>query len=170
MKRRTFISTLLLSLLALAPAVQAEDANNAPANDTRRTLTITVVEPVERRISNDEFYHRVARVFTDVFEKRNWPLSIKVERFGANQPDLELELRVFLQPIREESPGDLTFRAWMTLYDHGTKHDFGVITHRHYPRPGRNMSDVLDTVVQGAATEVAKKIEQVLFPTTASKQ
>lgn len=163
MKRRTFLSTLLLSLLTLTPALRAADTSSSTANDTRRALTVTVVEPVERRISNDEFYQRVARVFTDVFEDRNWPLSIKVERFGANQPDLDLELRVFLQPIREESPGDLTFRAWMTLYDRGTKHDFGVITHRHYPRPGRNMSDVLDTVVQGAAEDVAKKIEKVLF-------
>lgn len=169
MKRRTFLSTLLLSLFTLAPALQAANSDNAPADDARRTLTVTVIEPVERHPGNDEFYHRIARVFTDVFEARNWPVSIDVQRFGANQPELDLELRVFLQPIREESPGDLTFRAWMTLYDRGTKHDFGVITHRHYPRPGRNMTDVLDEVVRGAANEVSKKIETALFPTTASK-
>jgi len=166
MKRLIFIP-FLLSFFALAPALQAASSDNAPAVDARRTLTVTVVEPVERHPGNDEFFHRVARVFTEVFEERDWPLAIKVERFGANQPDLDLELRVFLQPIREESPGDLTFRAWMTLYNQGTKHDFGVITHRHYPRPGRNMTDVLDTVVRGGAVEVSKKIEKVLFPSAA---
>jgi hypothetical protein len=164
MKRRTFLSILFLSLLTLGPALRAADTRTAPADDTRRTLMISVVEPVERRPSNDEFYHRVARVFPDVFERRNWPVAIQVERFGANQPDHDLELRVFLQPIREETPGDLTFRAWMSLYDNGTKHDFGVITYRHYPRPGQNMNDVLDEVVAGGAREVTKKIEKVLFP------
>lgn len=167
MKRLTFIS-LLLSFFALAPALQAAGSPDTPTDDARRTLTVTVIEPVERHPGNDEFFHRVARVFTDVFEARNWPFAIKVERFGANLPDLDLELRVFLQPIREESPGDRTFRAWVTLYDQGAKHDFGVVTHRHYPRAGRNMSDVLDDVVRGAAVEIAKKIENVLVPSAAN--
>ncbi len=168
MKRRTLLPLLLLSLLASASALIAADTKSAPADDTRRTLTVTVVEPVERNPGNDEFFHRVARVFTDVFEARKWPVKIEVERFGANQPEFDLELRVFLQPIREETSGDLTFRAWMTLYERGTKHDFGVITHRDYPRAGRNTSDVLDDVVRAAAANVARKIETVLSPPAAS--
>ncbi len=164
MKRRTFLIAFCFSLLAAGSALSAAGRPAESTNNARRTLVVTVVEPVDRHLGNDEFYQRVDRVFTEVFETHHWPVAIRVERFGANQPDYDLELRVFLQPIREESPGDLTFRAWMTLHDRGTKHDLGVITYRHYPRPGRNMSDVLDDVVRGAAVEAAKKIETAIFP------
>jgi hypothetical protein len=102
--------------------------------------------------------------FTSVFGKRKWPVTIKVERFASNTPDDGIQLRVFYQGIYPEAPGDLTFHAWMVLYDHGTKRDFGIVKFRYYPRPLQNEDDVLDHVVRGAAVEAADRIEAALFP------
>ena len=169
MKPRILSPSLLLALGALtAPLVAADrlssDSTATAPDAAQRTLMITVVEPSSRRMANAELYNRLARIFPAVFESRGWPVKIEVERFGANNPAYDLELRVFLQEIREENPNDLTFRSWMNLNDAGTKHDLGVILYRHYPRPGQQMDEVLDNVLRGAALEAAKKIEPVLFP------
>ncbi len=172
MKLRHLLPTLLLALSVTLPtfAAATADKNAAAADDPRRTLTITVVEPVDRRPANSEFYNRLAYVFPKVFEARQWPLKIEVERFGANAPDYDLELRIFLQKIREETSGDLTFRAWMNLHDRGTKHDFGIVMHRLYPRAGQHLDDTLDELLRGAAEAAAKKIEDALFSGAAEKE
>lgn len=170
MKLRHLLPALLLALTASLPAPAADSDNTPPADAARRTLTITVVEPVDRRPDNSEFYNRLAYVFPKAFETRRWPLKIEVERFGANAPDHDLELRIFLQKIREETSGDLTFRAWMNLHDRGTKHDFGIVTYRLYPRAGQHLDDTLDDLLKGAAAIAAKKIEGVLFPDASKKE
>jgi len=103
-------------------------------------------------------------VFTKVFEQRHWPVRVKVERFAANTPAHETELRVFFKGIREETPGDRVFRAWMTLTDHGTKDDFGIVYFRYYPRFLQNEEDVLEEVTRGAAEIAATKVGAILFP------
>ena len=97
-------------------------------------------------------------------------MKIKVERFAANNAAADIELRVFYQGIYEETPGDLTFHAWMILYDHGVKRDFGVIRFRYYPRPMQQEEDVLERVVRGAAEIAASKIESALFPKADGKK
>ena len=173
MQLRHLFSSLLLSFAASLPTFAADAAASdkaAPTSAAQRTLTLTVVEPVDRRPDNSEFYNRLAYVFPKVFETRQWPLKIEVERFGANAPDYDLELRIFLQKIREETSGDLTFRAWMNLHDRGTKHDFGIVMYRLYPRAGQHLDDTLDELLRGAANAAAKKIEDALFSGAAKKE
>jgi hypothetical protein len=131
---------------------------------TRRELTIVVVDALGGNARERDTYDRIARVFTDVFEAKKWPLKISVERFGANAPAHETELRIYVQGIRQETPVDLTFSAWITLTDHGTKTDFGVIRYRYDIRPMEQMDDRLDRVVRGAALMTVAKVEPILFP------
>ena len=58
----------------------------------------------------------------------------------------------------------VTFRAWVTLMDHGTKHDFGIVHFSYSPRPGQQQDDVIEHLFRGAAGLVADKIEPILFP------
>jgi hypothetical protein len=154
---------LLLFLLVSAGArcgAQAAAAAAAPLPE----LKVIVVESLVRGPGRITDYDRMDAEFTSVFAKRKWPVTIKVERFASNTPDDGIQLRVFYQGIYEEAPGDLTFHAWMILYDHGTKRDFGIVKFRYNPRPLQDEEDVLDHVVRGAAVEAADKIEAALFP------
>ena len=90
------------------------------------------------------------------------------ERFAANTPDHPIELRIFFQGIRRETPVDLTFSAWITLDDHGAKHDFGVVRFRYNPRAGQETEDRLDHAVRGAARITVLKMEPILFPKAGS--
>jgi hypothetical protein len=152
-----FISSLVL---AASGTVSAQTAPSAPA--AQRELTVEVVESLEHGPGRVPDFDRINSVFTDVFQKREWPVKIKVERFAANTSPHETELRIFYQGIFEETPGDRTFRAWMILYDHGTKHDLGFVHYTYYSRPLQNVEDVLEHAVRGAAEEAATKIESVL--------
>jgi hypothetical protein len=152
---------LALGLVAGAPA----PAQNAPAAaPAPRELTLVVVESLDRHADRPGEFDRIDIVFTKVFEKRKWPVKISAERFAANTPSHDIELRMFYQGIHPELPGDETFRAWMVLDDHGTKHDFGIIKFRYYPRPLETREDVLENTLRGAANAVANKIEPILFP------
>jgi hypothetical protein len=164
MKTR-FALGLLLFPLVLTTGVAGRAQTPAPTADARRELTIVVVD--ELGGSNSRYYNtfnRIARVFTEVFEARKWPVKINVERFGANAPTHEIEMRIYVQSIRRETPVDLVFSAWMTLDDHGKKQDFGVVRYRYSPHPTENVGDQLDQIVRGAANIAAAKIEPVLFP------
>jgi hypothetical protein len=137
-----------------------------PESGAPRELTVTVVDSLVRGPGRVPDFDRINTVFTDVFGRQKWPVRVKVERFAANTPPADIELRVFYQGIYEETPGDLTFHAWMILYDHGVKRDFGVIRFRYYPRPLQQEDDVLEHAVRGAAEITASKIESALFPKT----
>jgi hypothetical protein len=152
---------LLCVLLASGAGANAQTAAPAAALPE---LRVVVVESLVRGPGRITDYDRISTEFTNVFEKRKWPVTVKVERFASNTTDDGLQLRIFYQGIYEEAPGDLTFHAWMTLYDHGTKRDFGIVKFRYNPRPLQEEDDVLDHVVRGAAGVAADKIEAALFP------
>jgi hypothetical protein len=159
LKAGALLSSLLLATGLPGHAQPAPSAAAAP-----REFTIVVVESLVRGPGRITDYDRINSVFTQVFERRKWPVTIKVERFAANNPEHDIELRVFYSGIYEETPGDLTFHAWMTLYDHGAKRDFGVIRFRYYPRALELEEDALEHSVRGAAEVAADKIEAALFP------
>jgi len=138
-------------------------ADPASAGATRE-LTVVVVDSLVRGPGRIPDFDRINTVFTNVFERRKWPVRIKVERFASNSAPSDIELQVFYQGIRRDTPDSLAFQAWMTLYDHGVKHDFGVIRYRYNPRPLQDEEDVLERVVRGAAEMAASRIEAVLFP------
>jgi hypothetical protein len=135
----------------------------APSPAPKPVLAIDVVESLGRGTNRLTDFDRISTVFTDVFSRRKWPVTLKMERFAANDPSYDYELRVFFEGIYEETPGDLTFHAWMTLFDHGTKHDFGMVRFRYYPRPGQDAEDALERAVRGGAEEVAPKIGAILI-------
>jgi hypothetical protein len=162
--RTRFAAGSLLFSFLLAAAGVAGRAQAAPkAAGSERELAVVIVESLARGPGRITDFDRMKMEFTDVFGRRNWPVKIRVERFAANTPAHETELRVFFQGIYDEAPGDLTFHAWMILYDHGVKRDFGVIRYRYNPRPGQPEEDVLEHVMRGAAEVAAAKIESALF-------
>jgi hypothetical protein len=165
MNHRTFLLALLLTPIgaALPFATAAESAASAPDAATRE-LVVSIVEPVDRRPGEGELYNRFARVFTTEFEAREWPLKLRTERFGANSPDYPIDLRVFLQPIRQELPDRWTFRAWVKLTLDGQPHDFGIVRADITPRAAQPMDDVLDRLVQQAARRITDKLTPLLFP------
>lgn len=163
------LRTLCLALLVLSAgtalpfARAAESAAPAPLAAVRE-LVVTVVEPIDGRRGDGDLYNRFARVFTTEFEARQWPIKLRVERFGANSPDHSTELRVFLQPIRQELPEQWTFRAWVKLTADGHVHDFGIVRYDFTPRPLQAMDEVLDRLVQGASRRIADRLAPVLLP------
>ncbi|MFA5263470.1 MAG: hypothetical protein WC378_06555 [Opitutaceae bacterium] len=163
MKTYLTLGTLFLALF-LATVVPGAAQNTPAATEARHDLMIVVVESLSHGSSEYNEFNRIDRVFTEVFEQRKWPVKIKVERFAANSPAYETELRIFYQGIRKEEIDDLTFRAWMTFNDHGKKHDFGIVRFKFYPRPGQQREDALEAAVRGAADIAATKIEAILFP------
>ncbi len=161
MRPRPALSLLLLACaLFAAPAARAAE----PVAEAAPEITIVVVDSLQGNSSELNNFDRIARVFTEVLRDRKWPYTIKAEQFAANSRPHAIELRIFFQGMREETAGDMTFRAWMVLYDHGTEHDFGVIRFRYDTRPMEQTSDRLDRSVRGAARIAASKMEGVLFP------
>jgi len=162
MKTRLTSSLLLFaSLLLTGVGTRAESTASAPAT---RELAIVVVDTVQRQRGAITDFDRIDLAFQHVAKQRKWPVKIVAERFAANSPNYDTELRIFNQPLREETSGDLTFRGWMTLTVSGTKHDFGMVTFRYYRRAGEHSDDVLEKVFRGVATVAAEKIEPILFP------
>lgn len=158
---------LVAAIFSLASILVPNSFGQAPASPVAsRELAIVVVESLGSGISDRNDFDRLDLAFTKVFAQRKWPAKIVVERFAANGPAHDTELRVFLKGIYEEMPGDLTFHAWMTLQDHGKKRDFGIVRFRYYRRPGERMDEILDKVFEGAAVVTADKIEPLLFPKT----
>ncbi|GEM_PF-2484019 len=163
MTTRSALVGLLVAAALAAPPARGEPAP-ASAAGAPTELSIVVVDSLRGNSSDINNFDRIARVFTEVFTDRKWPCTISVERFAANTPPHPTELRIFFQGMREESLGDLTFSAWMILYDHGAKQDFGVVRFRYDTRPMEQMSDRMDRSVRGAARIAAEKIEPILFP------
>ncbi|MEO6005846.1 MAG: hypothetical protein ABIZ04_25725 [Opitutus sp.] len=151
---------MLLALVGLAAQAQTTPSPSPQAGE----LTVVIVESAATRSLLNDSYDRLSRVFLAVLEERKWPLKIKDERFGANQPQHDLELRVYYQGITRDTPQELTFRASMMFFHHGEKQDLGVIRYTFSPRPGEMMDESLDKVVAGAARIAADRIEPTLFP------
>jgi len=169
MKIRFALTALILPLLlAASPAATPPAAPPSPKPAPAQELVLVVITPVSQ--SESPFsgaytdFDRLELAFQEVAKRRHWPVKIVAERFAANTPAHELELRVYLQPGREDLPQQYTFRGWMTLNEHGTKHDFGLVVHRRDMRPFEPMDDFLEKVFLGAAIDAAKKIEPILFP------
>lgn len=155
---------------AAAEPVSAQPAPAAPADKPVLALVVvTALAPSDYTGAYTDF-DRLDLAFQDVAQRRHWPVKIVAERFAANTPPHALELRVFLQPIYQDLSGEFSFRAWMTLHVHGTKHDFGIILYRRDVRPGEPMDDFLEKIFRGAADAAAAKIEPVLFPDLAKNK
>ncbi len=128
-------------------------------------LAIVISDTLRNSGAFSDDYNRLDYAFRQVVGKRGWPAKLVVERFAAGVPDYETEVRIFCQPIRQEPPDELVFRAWVSVYASGKKkHDFAIITYRFYPRMGENRSDVYDKLFLGFANAAADKLEPVLFP------
>jgi hypothetical protein len=158
--------TIALGSLAIAAQAADNDSAKAKAPEPQRELAIVVVESLQRNHGAFTDFDRMDLAFREVVEKRKWPVKLVAERFAANTDPHETELRIFNQTIREETPGERTFRAWMILTDHGVKHDFGVVSYRYYTRPAENTEDRLEKIFRGAANAAADKIEPILFGTS----
>ncbi len=160
-----FARLLLAAALLLTAAHAAETAKSA---DNRPKLVVVVVDNIQHHHSAITDFDWLDMAFRHVAQQRKWPVAIAAERFAANTPDNETELRIFNQPLREETPGELTFRGWMTLTVKGVEHDFGIVTFRYYPRLGEHANDTFEKVFRGAANAAADKIEPILFPKPAA--
>lgn len=160
MTTRLFPAALLLSLLA-APGVRAQPAvSPAPTP----VLTVVVSESMDRRAEGVTTFAAIQSAFTRAFARHGWPVRINVERFASNNPDYDYELRVFFRGIYYETPGELTVRAWMTLFDHGKEHDFGIVKYQLTQGPIQHRDDAFEAVLRGEAELAAAKIEPILFP------
>ncbi len=153
---------MLVGLFMVAASdLNAEPAKTAP--ETRRDLVIVVTENLVGPRGESHGFNRVARVFTNVFEARKWPVKIRAERFAANTKTHATELQVFLKGIRQDIPGEYEFYAWVTFADRGKKLDMGIVKGTYYPRFLEPMDDVLDGAVKAAAEKIANKIQPILL-------
>lgn len=144
------------------PAPAAGGSAATPAE--RPKLAIVVVETLQDQRGAITAFDRLDLAFQHVARERKWPVTIAAERFAANTPEHETELRIFNQPLHRDIPGELTFRGWMVLTVKGEKHDFGIISYRYNPRPFEDPEVILEHIYRGVAKTVAEKIEPLLFP------
>jgi hypothetical protein len=159
--------SLALFLSSCLTGFSAAADSNAAAQLTE--LPVVVVDVLKHHQGAITDFDRIDMAFQKVAKQRNWPVKIAAERFASNTPVRDTEFRIFNQPLREETTGDLTFRGWMTLMVNGTKHDFGVVTYRYYRRAGEHTDDVLEKVFLGVVTAAADRIEPILFPQLSRK-
>lgn len=109
-------------------------------------------------------YERLAYALERVAKERKWPVKIAAEKIAANVPDYQTELRISLQRLRQEIPGEYLYRAWTNVTINGKDHDLGIVSYGYRYRMGENMDDVLDKSFLGGARATAEKIEPLLFP------
>jgi hypothetical protein len=161
MKSQLIFGTLGLSLLlAAAPRCPAQSSAQP------RVLTVVVSETLDRHAEGVTTFAAIQSAFEKVFSHQGWPVKVEVTRFAANNPDYDLELDVFFKSFNYETPDDLTLRAWVTLYDHGKKHDFGILKYQLNQRPLQKRDDAFEATLAGEAQLAASKIGPVLFPDT----
>lgn len=158
MKTRFAIALVTAALLTPATAPAARE------KDDRPPLAIVVVENLTHSGGAISEYDRLDMAFIKLSKERKWPVAPETERFAANTPDYETELRIFIQPLREETPGELVFRGWVTLKVQGKEHDFGIVKFSYRPRLGEWPERTLESVYLGAAKAIANKVEPLLFP------
>lgn len=159
----SFMSILLMGCLI---SLNAQD-DSAPTDADKPTMLVVVSDSlVSTRAYHDDLdmYIRIKSNFTKVFEKEDWPVKLKFQRWSASVPDDGLQLRIWFKSLETEIINDLVFRAWVNVYEDGKKtEDFGIIKVRTYPRPGRNSHDVVNDIISLAAEEVAKELNEHKF-------
>jgi hypothetical protein len=165
------LSRIVLTFSLVAAAFGSARAQ-APATPAPAPTQIAVVvsEALERRAEGVTTFAAIQKAFTKVFSRQGWPATVTVERFAANNPDQDVELRVFFRGIYYETPGELTVRAWMTLFDHGREHDFGIIKYQLVQGPIEHRDDAFEALLRGEAEIAAAKIGPILFPTQATRK
>jgi len=158
MKTRFAIALAAASLLLPVAAPAAKEPDDRPV------LAIVVVENLGHPGGAITAVERLDMAFDRIAKERKWPSRPEAERFASNTPDRETELRIFTQPLRNDVPGEITFRAWVTLTVGGEKHDFGIVKHDYRPRLGEQFDDTIQKVYVGGAAKIADKVEPLLFP------
>jgi hypothetical protein len=160
MNIRSFLC-LAVTLLA-AGAGPAKEIVRVPAPEG--VLPVVITESLGNSGNAYSDYNRLAYALERVAEDRKWPLKISAERVASNAPDYLTELRISLQRLRQEIPGEYLYRAWTTLTIDGKDHDLGIVSYSYAYRTGENMDDVMDKSFLGGAKATAAKIEPLLFP------
>jgi hypothetical protein len=160
MRTRPTSAALLLALAAMA----AVPARAQPAAPAPRELTVEVSEMLGRNAERVSTFAAIQKIYTHVLEGQGWPLKVTVERFASNNSDTDLELQVFFKGLYYETPGVLTLRAWVTLFDHNKEHDFGIIKVQLTQAPLDIREDAFEHLVREEATVVAAKMGPILFP------
>ncbi|HUG09637.1 MAG TPA: hypothetical protein VMM36_01425 [Opitutaceae bacterium] len=158
MNSRATFALIAAALLLPAAAPAAKEPDDRPK------LAVVVVENLRHSGNAIDDFVRLDMALQKVSKERKWPVAIEAERFAANTPDHETEVRIFPRPVRQELPDEYVFRGWLTLKVAGENHDFGIIKFEYRPRPGEWGDDVLDKIFLGAARAMADKIEPLLFP------
>jgi hypothetical protein len=157
------MSILLMGCLI---PLNAQDDSTSTDADKPTMLVVVADSLVSTRAYHDDLdmYIRIKSNFTKVFEKEDWPVKLKFQRWSASVPDDGLQLRIWFKSLETEIINDLVFRAWVNVYEDGKKtEDFGIIKVRTYPRPGRNSHDVVNDIISLAAEEVAKELNEHKF-------
>lgn len=154
-----------LSVAVTLSGVAAAPAPTPPAE--RPKLGVIVIDSLPTRHGFDDF-NLIAEEFANAFNARHWPLDVTFERFAANNDEHPLELKVFNQGIHEVF-GERRVRAWVILTVNGTKHDFGIVEYRFYPRIGLMVDDMVHQSYRGEGDKIAQLIEPYLAPTAATK-
>jgi len=162
MNIRSFLC-LAVTLLAAGVATAKEKIVRIPAPDG--VLPVVITEMTVGNSGNAySDYDRLAYALERVAKERKWPVKISTDRFASNAPDYLTELRISLQRIRQEIPGEYLYRAWTSLLIDGKEHDFKIVSYSYRYRMGENMEDILDKSFLGGAKVTAEKIEPLLFP------
>jgi hypothetical protein len=156
---------LLLAVLS-APAATAVAQSQRPPTE----IAVVVSEALDQRAEGVTTFAAIQSAFTRVFGRQGWPATVSVERFAANNPDHDFELRVFFRGIYYETPGTLTVRAWMTLFVKGKEHDFGIIKYQIVQGPIEHRDDAFEALLRGEAEIAASKIGPILFPKPGGKK
>ena len=162
-------SFLLAILLWVTGTAAAKEVTRIPAPEGVLPVSITEMTVGNLGSAYTDF-DRLDLALQAVAKERKWPLKIAAERFAAGTPDYLTELRISLQRVRQEIPGEYIYRAWTTLWLDGKEHKFDVISASYSYRMGENMDDVLDKVFLAGAKATANKIEPVLFPDLKAKK
>lgn len=159
---KTRLALLALTLLLGTHPASGKDSPAEPA--AQREIVLVVVDSLHHQTGAITDFDRLDMAFRKIVRQRKWPVKLTAERFTADTPEHATELRIVNRPVRQETPGDLTFRGWLTLTVDGTKHDFGIVTYRYYPRPGEAGDETLQKLFEGVARTAADKAEPLLFP------
>ena len=163
----SFLSALILYVFGgMQPIFSQEDIpSKEPEKEIMRVVVVdSGIQGFRAWNDEEEMYQRIKRNFIKVFNKMDWPVTIKFERWSANVPDDGLQLRVWFKSLEEETLNDLVFRAWVNLWEDGEEiADFGIIKVRTYPRLGRNNYDSLEEITSLVAEKIAKKLNEDRF-------
>jgi hypothetical protein len=162
MNIRSFLC-LAVTLLVAGAAAAKEKMARIPAPDG--VLPVVITEMTVGNSGNAySDYDRLAYALEQVAKERKWPVKISAERVASNAPDYLTELRISLQRVRQEVPGEYLYRAWTSLTIDGKEHDLKIVSYSYRYRMGENMDDVMEKSFLGGAKATADKIEPLLFP------